>query len=166
MTENNKILNDLTIVLVSFYSNEKIDELISKINFNIKIIIVENSLNTKYKKLIEDKHKNITVIIPNKNFITSILSSSIFSLSSSLFMLLCIFQSISLSISVASTIIARICSLFHLIFWVLSFPQKTVAPDPSGRPGNGREYAQCLVHPLLLPSHRRNTKTVLIRTLP
>ena len=67
MTENNKILDDLTIVLVSFYSNEKIDELISKINFNIKIIIVENSLNTKYKKLIEDKHKNITVIIPNKN---------------------------------------------------------------------------------------------------
>jgi len=61
------MLNDLTIVIVSFHSNKKIDQLISKINHNIKIIIVENSLNIEYKKFIENKYKNISVIIPEKN---------------------------------------------------------------------------------------------------
>ena len=51
----NKNFNDLTILLVSFKSDEQILRLISKLDTKIKIIIVENSLNKTFKNFIGKK---------------------------------------------------------------------------------------------------------------
>jgi N-acetylglucosaminyl-diphospho-decaprenol L-rhamnosyltransferase len=63
----NKNFNDLTILLVSFKSDEQILRLISKLDTRIKIIIVENSLNKTLKNYIEKKYNNIKVLIPKTN---------------------------------------------------------------------------------------------------
>lgn len=57
----------LTIILVSFFSNNQIKFLLNKIHRYNKIIIIENSLQKKLKQNIEKKYKNTKVIIPNKN---------------------------------------------------------------------------------------------------
>ena len=67
MTQNKKLLEEITIILVSFFSDKRINQLIPTINENIKIIIVENSLNLNFKKQIEQKYKNIKVVIPKEN---------------------------------------------------------------------------------------------------
>ena len=58
---------DLTVLLVSYKSDEQILRLISKFDKKIKIIIVENSLNKNFKNLIEKKYKNVKVLIPDCN---------------------------------------------------------------------------------------------------
>ena len=63
----NKKFTDLTVILVSFKSDEQITRLVSKIDKRIKIIIVENSLNKDFKNFIEKKYENIKVIIPRSN---------------------------------------------------------------------------------------------------
>lgn len=57
----------LTIILVSFFSNNQIKFLLNKIHNYNKILIIENSLQKKFKQNIEKKYKNAKVIIPNKN---------------------------------------------------------------------------------------------------
>ncbi|MDC0472389.1 glycosyltransferase [Pelagibacteraceae bacterium] len=64
---SNKYNDKVTIIAVSFYSNEVIDKFISSIDKNIKILLIENSLNTEFKTYIENKFKNVEVIIPKKN---------------------------------------------------------------------------------------------------
>ena len=64
MKEN---FSDLTIILVSFKSNEKITKLIKKLDNRIKIIIVENSMNYAFKDYVEKKYQNIKVLIPREN---------------------------------------------------------------------------------------------------
>tara|TARA_B110000285_G_scaffold88883_1_gene101976 strand:+ start:6559 stop:7419 length:861 start_codon:yes stop_codon:yes gene_type:complete len=64
MKEN---FSDLTIILVSFKSNEKITKLIKKLDNRIKIIIVENSMNYVFKDYVEKKYQNIKVLIPREN---------------------------------------------------------------------------------------------------
>jgi GT2 family glycosyltransferase len=59
--------NKLTIILVSFFSNNRIKYLLNKIHNHNKIIIIENSLSKKFKKNIEKNYRNTKVIIPNKN---------------------------------------------------------------------------------------------------
>ena len=63
---SNKYNDKVTIIAVSFYSNEVIDKFISSIDKNIKILLIENSLNTEFKTYIENKFKNVEVIIPKK----------------------------------------------------------------------------------------------------
>ena len=63
----NKKFTDLTVILVSFKSDEQITRLVSKIDKRIKIIIVENSLNKDFKNFIEKKYENIKVLIPRSN---------------------------------------------------------------------------------------------------
>jgi len=65
---NNEIYNEkLTIILVSFYSNHIIENLINNIENNIKIVVIENSLNNEVKLNLEKKFKNVQVVIPQKN---------------------------------------------------------------------------------------------------
>jgi len=65
---NSTIYNDrVTIIIVSFHSDLIIENLINKIEKNIRIIIVENSLDLTLKKNLEEKFKNVQVIIPNEN---------------------------------------------------------------------------------------------------
>jgi GT2 family glycosyltransferase len=57
----------LTIILVSFFSNNRIKYLLNKIHNRNKILIIENSLLKKFKHNTEKNYKNTKVIIPNKN---------------------------------------------------------------------------------------------------
>lgn len=56
---------DVTIVFVSFYSDQKIKRYLNQLKNKFKIIIVDNSNRMSLKKL-EKKYKNISVIV-NKN---------------------------------------------------------------------------------------------------
>ena len=65
---NQRIYNDkLTVIIVSFYSSQIIENLINSIEKNIKIIIIENSLDNKVKFNLEKKFQNVQVIIPKEN---------------------------------------------------------------------------------------------------
>ena len=55
--------NKLTIILISYKCEKKINSFIKKIPRDIRVIIVENSDNTILKKNIEKKYKNINVFI-------------------------------------------------------------------------------------------------------
>jgi len=57
----------LTIILVSFFSDNRIKYLLNKIHNYTKIVIIENSLSKKFKENIEKSYKNTKVIIPKKN---------------------------------------------------------------------------------------------------
>jgi|TARA_B110000438_G_scaffold302928_1_gene362311 GT2 family glycosyltransferase len=57
----------LTIIIVSFYSNHIIENLIKKLDKSIKILVIENSLNHTTKINLEKKFNNVKVIIPEKN---------------------------------------------------------------------------------------------------
>ena len=56
-----------TIVFLSFHSEDHIRRLVSGIEKDYPIIVVENSLNLKLKKELETKYNNVRVIIPSKN---------------------------------------------------------------------------------------------------
>jgi len=47
--------NDLTIVINTFNSDEKIYSCLDSINQDFKILIIENSNNLKFKSVIEKK---------------------------------------------------------------------------------------------------------------
>ena len=66
-----KIHNKLTIILISYKSEKKIQIFIKKIPKNIKVIIVENSKNILLKKNIEKKYKNIKVFIKKNNGVSA-----------------------------------------------------------------------------------------------
>ena len=62
------IYNDrLTVIIVSFHSNQIIENLINVIEKNIKVLVIENSLDKKLKIDLEKKFENVQVIIPIKN---------------------------------------------------------------------------------------------------
>ena len=61
------IYNELTIVINTLRSDEKIFSCIDSIDKNIKIIIIENSDNFKLKNNIENKYKNVTCYLANEN---------------------------------------------------------------------------------------------------
>jgi len=58
---------DISIILVSYKSNFKIENILKKLNQEIEIIIIENSKNFMIKNYFENKYKNITVIVSKKN---------------------------------------------------------------------------------------------------
>ena len=61
-----KSLN-LTIICVSYNSNERLEKLITNLNKNFKIVIVENSNNKKLKQKLIKYNKNIKFYFPKKN---------------------------------------------------------------------------------------------------
>ena len=59
--------NQLTIIMVSFFSTNRIEKILNKINSNNKIVIVENSLSKQFKQYVESNYRNVKVLIPKKN---------------------------------------------------------------------------------------------------
>ena len=58
---------NLTAVIVTFKSENVIDDCIKSISENIKIIIVDNSNDQKFKENIEKKYKNVECILSSEN---------------------------------------------------------------------------------------------------
>ncbi len=58
---------DLTIVINTFNSDEKIFSCVNSIDQNIKIIIIENSDNLRFKNNLEQKYKNVTCYLAGDN---------------------------------------------------------------------------------------------------
>jgi N-acetylglucosaminyl-diphospho-decaprenol L-rhamnosyltransferase len=58
---------DLTIVITTYKSEDKIEDCLKSIDPSIKVIIVENSSNEKFKSKIEDKYKNVECFLTNDN---------------------------------------------------------------------------------------------------
>ena len=59
--------NDITIIFVSFHSDDIIEKSIATINHNVPIIVIENSRNFTLKEKLEKKYLNVKVIVPEKN---------------------------------------------------------------------------------------------------
>ena len=60
-------LNQLTVIIVTFKSEEKIFSCLNTIPKDVKVIIVENSNDQKLKKHIENKYSNVKCIIAGSN---------------------------------------------------------------------------------------------------
>ena len=58
---------DLTVVIVSYKSNQVIHNCIRSIENDIKIIIIDNANDLNLKKDIEEQHNNVKYILSNKN---------------------------------------------------------------------------------------------------
>jgi N-acetylglucosaminyl-diphospho-decaprenol L-rhamnosyltransferase len=58
---------DLTIIITTFKSEDKIESCLNSIDPNVKVIVVENSNNIKFKDYIENKYSNIECILTNEN---------------------------------------------------------------------------------------------------
>ena len=58
---------DITVVIASFYSSEKILECLNSVDQNIKVIVIENSNDHNLKKKLISNYKNIEVILSEQN---------------------------------------------------------------------------------------------------
>ena len=58
---------NITVVIASFYSSEKIIECLNSIDQNIKVIVIENSNDQNLKKKIVSDYKNVEVILSESN---------------------------------------------------------------------------------------------------
>ena len=59
--------SDLTVVIVTFKSEEVIFSCLDSIPSHIKVIVVENSNNKKFKEELEEKYRNVNCIIAREN---------------------------------------------------------------------------------------------------
>ena len=60
-------LNDITIVITTFYSEKKLLKCLKSISNKCKVIIIENSGNTELKKYLEVNYKNLNCIVSKEN---------------------------------------------------------------------------------------------------
>jgi GT2 family glycosyltransferase len=60
------MLKDITIIIVSYNSENLIKKTIKKLS-KFRILIIDNSKNKEFKNSIEDKHKNIKYLLSKKN---------------------------------------------------------------------------------------------------
>ena len=58
---------DITVIITSFHSGEKIFNCIESINKDVKIIVIENSNDQELKKKIQSKYKNVNCILSEEN---------------------------------------------------------------------------------------------------
>ena len=58
---------DLTVVVTTFKSEDRIDACLNSIERDIRIIVIENSNNKKFKDYIENKFSNVECILSNYN---------------------------------------------------------------------------------------------------
>ena len=61
------MINDLTVVIVTYRSENKIFSCLNSIPSEINIIVVENSNNQEFKKKIESKYSNVKCILAKEN---------------------------------------------------------------------------------------------------
>ena len=61
------IIQDLTVIITSFHSREKIFSCINSVGLNTKIIIIENSNDETLKKEIHSKYQNVECILSKEN---------------------------------------------------------------------------------------------------
>ena len=59
--------NQITIVITSYKSEEKILKCLKSVNNQCKIIVIENSQNTSFKKKIEENFTNVECFIAGQN---------------------------------------------------------------------------------------------------
>ena len=59
--------DNITVVINTFYSEDKISECLNSIPQNIKVVIVENSNNDKFKINIEKRYSNVKCILTGEN---------------------------------------------------------------------------------------------------
>ena len=59
--------NELTIVINTFNSDEKIYSCLDSINPDLKILVIENSNNVKFKESIEKKYPNVFCELTGEN---------------------------------------------------------------------------------------------------
>ena len=59
--------NELTVVIVTFKSEDKILKCLNSISKDIPIILVENSNNENFKKFIEERFNNVNCILTGEN---------------------------------------------------------------------------------------------------
>ena len=69
-----KYFNQVTIIIITYKSDEIIFDFIKKIPKKIKVIVVENSKNFNLKKKIEKKYKNSIVYLRNNEGVSSSLN--------------------------------------------------------------------------------------------
>jgi len=60
-------LDDITIIITTYKSNEKVNFCLDSIQGKCKVLIVENSKDQKFKESVEKKYKNVKCIIPIEN---------------------------------------------------------------------------------------------------
>ena len=61
-------IKDITIVITSFKSDERIENCLNSIDKSCKVIVVENSSDAEIKKKIEYKFNNVECILTGENF--------------------------------------------------------------------------------------------------
>ena len=61
-------IQDITIVITSFKSDERIENCLNSIDRSCKVIVVENSSDNEFKKKIEHKFNNVECILTGENF--------------------------------------------------------------------------------------------------
>jgi N-acetylglucosaminyl-diphospho-decaprenol L-rhamnosyltransferase len=59
--------DDLTIIINTFNSDNKIYSCLDSINPDFKILVIENSVNLEFKQTIEKKYPNVLCVIAGKN---------------------------------------------------------------------------------------------------
>ena len=70
-------MDNITIILITYKSDELINEFIKKIPSHIKTIIIENSDNYEFKKNIEKKYSNIKVYLKENNGVSASLNYAV-----------------------------------------------------------------------------------------
>ena len=58
---------DLTIIITTYKSEEKVEDCLNSIDPSIKVMVIENSCNKKFKNDIESKFTNVECILTNDN---------------------------------------------------------------------------------------------------
>ena len=59
--------SDLTVIITTFKSEDKIKNCLNSIDSSIKVIIIENSNNKKFQNYFENRYKNVECILTNDN---------------------------------------------------------------------------------------------------
>ena len=59
--------NNLTVVIVTYRSQNKIFSCLNSIPSEINIVVVENSNDEEFKRLIESKYSNVKCILAREN---------------------------------------------------------------------------------------------------
>jgi N-acetylglucosaminyl-diphospho-decaprenol L-rhamnosyltransferase len=59
---------DITIIITTFKSEDKIDLCLNSIDSEIKVIVVENSSNHTFKNYLQKKYDNVECVLTNDNF--------------------------------------------------------------------------------------------------
>ena len=60
-------IDDLTIIITTFHSHDKIYKCLDSIDKRVKVIIIENSEDKIFKENIEKRFKNVECVLSGEN---------------------------------------------------------------------------------------------------